>query len=160
MNPPGLLFSVPESPAWANDSSLERLSEALRSARRLCPDLPVLAIRWMHLKHPIHPIQEELLRGDEGATGRGSDGVAGSLRRMGLCILYAVYLCFLLLRLRFILRREMGLLSRQDFDLVGKSWSFGTDLPADGNDFYYGDLQRRLSDRGVRFLLLSSDVRG
>lgn len=151
-------------------ASIKRLAEALNEVRRRCPNLPVLAIPWMHARHPIHPVQQELMAEgymsqDAGETDRVPDVEgrrrAGSLvLRFGLCLLYAAYLTVRLVQLRLCRRREIAALKRQRFDLVAKTWGFGTDRTADARDFYYGDLQKRLEERGLKMLLLFGDPRG
>ncbi len=159
---------MPRVPSTA--TPIELLAEALAEVRSLCPDVPVLAIHWMHVKHPLHPVQEGLLANDPvvqtGAGGSAARTVSG-LRwaaalpvQVGRCLLYAIYLTLRLGQLRWHFRREIAELKSQAFDVVAKTWRFGSDRAADGADFYYGDLQRRLERRGVRMLLLCGDARG
>src|SRR3989338_606931 len=63
------------APAASPDRSptLEQLAQALETTFRFCPELPVLAIRWMHLKHPLHEVQERLLHGTETDDRRGAE---------------------------------------------------------------------------------------
>ena len=130
--------------------SLERLAEALAAVQRQCPELAVLAIPWMHLKHPVHPVQEALLRGE----GRGD----GRLRRLVASLLYAGYYWGRLLGVHLRMRHELAALKRQSFDFIAKSWSFGVGRSDREADFHYGDLQRRLGQRGVRVLLVYGNV--
>jgi hypothetical protein len=151
-------------------ASFEHLAGTLNAVRRLCPDLAVLAIQWMHPKHPIHPAQEKLMRGEGMITGGAAKGgwvrrwgnnlrAAGELLlHLGWCMVHATYLSLVLMRLRWYLRLEIDVLKRQRFDLIAKTWCFGADRATDDRDFYYGDLQRRLAERGVRMLLLCGDV--
>jgi hypothetical protein len=74
--------------------------------------------------------------------------------------LYAGYLSWRFMLLRILLRQEFAALTRQRFDLVAKTWCFGAQRPADGRDFYYGDLQQKLARRGIRMLLLCGDPMG
>ncbi len=145
--------------------SIERLAEALDTVHRLCPELPVRAIRWMYVKYPLHQIQEEVLREQsEGRLDLRGQLDAGArdtaMNRVGLCVLYALVLCGRLLWLRVILGRELAALRRERFDVVGRTCCFGTRRPAGDRDFYYGDLQHRLTGRSVRMLLLCTDVTG
>ena len=149
----------------------ERVAEALEKVKRHCPDLPVLAIHWMHLNHPMHPYLAEWMK-DVAGTGdnterparREGSGVWRTLVALpwqfGISLLYAGYLVIRLLRLRWCLRREIGSLKRQRFDVVAKTWRFGLDPISTGRDFYYGDLQQRLSERGLNLLLLGGDAKG
>ena len=131
-------------------AAVKRLGRALAEIQRKCPTLPVRAIHWMYAKHPIHPVQDEMLRQHEAGHAAGSP--VGSVRRPSaarligrylLCWCYAGYLTLRLLQVRWQLRRHAALLRRQSFDLVAKTWRFGPTQPRDGSDFYYGDLQRR-----------------
>jgi len=143
-------------------SDLERLNEALHTVRRLCPVLPVLAIPWMHPKHAIDPVHEQLM-GVQGASKGGvakREGMRGWALRIGWYMLYQLRFSLMLLRLRWRFRRQIGELRHQGFDLIAKTWCFGPGRPMDDHDFYYGDLQRRLADRGVRMLLLCGDASG
>lgn len=154
--------AVPEAP------SLERLSEVLADIRRRSPCLPVLAIRWMHLKHPLDPVQEQLI-GDNGTWSRQPaerrEGWRGWIdltlaRRIGYGLLYALHLSCRLMALRVALHGQLGSLRRQQFDLIAKTCCFGLGRPLGDRDFYYGDLQQRLAERGVRMLLLCGNVLG
>lgn len=154
-------------------AALERLEAALEIVRRQCPHVPVLAIRWMHLKHPMHRVQMLLLREHLGITGEcvePADHGAGArrlqrwirpllLRRMGQCVVYALVLSYRLLMLRLRLRRPMVSFLRRRFEVVIKTCCFGPVHHADGQDFYFGDLQHRLAQRGLQTLLLCGDVR-
>lgn len=147
------------------------VAEALYAVRRLCPSLAVLAIPWMHPKLPIHPVQDEIMRTLAG-EGRGCGTVTGRARRatnrlwaagrpllwFSRCALHAARQSLKLAGLHWKLRHEIGSIKRQRFDLIAKTWCFGTDRSADDRDFYYGDLQRRLAERGVRMLLLCGDA--
>ena len=154
----------------------ERLAKACRTVRRACPALPVTAIRWMHLKHPFHHVQEALLRGDgrlertqqtpdvhaadlgRWAVKRGSRTVL--VKRLGQSMVYALLLVWRLARLRARLRRDAAALQRRRFDVILKTCCFGPDRPLGDQDFYFGDLQQRLAQRRTQALLLCGDVRG
>lgn len=150
--------------------SFSRLAEALGTARRLSPGLPVLGIQWLHLMHPLHPVQEELLRiadrttKDPGTLARGGgwlkriSELAGLVWRQGRCVAYALYLTSVLGRLRWRMRKAVAQLRSQHFDVVAKTWCFG--VVSEERDFYYGDLQRRMAERGRRMLLLAGDGAG
>lgn len=141
----------------------EHLVESLHEALWKCSTLPVMATSWMHAKHPVHPVQKELMLEQVGASrnmyevGRLGGWVLGQVAR---CMRITANLTLSLLRLRWRFRREIGLLKRQPFDIVAKTWCFGPQHRVDNNDFYYGDLQRRLQSRGVRMLVLCGDPRG
>lgn len=143
----------------ASVTSLERLRRALETVLLRCPELPVLAIRWMHLKHPLHPVQEALLHDErERRAGPPGDHRLDLLRGIVRCTLYAAYLSCRLVRLRLLMRREREELRRQRFDVIAKTCCFGVDKSADDRDFYYGDLQARVAGRGFRMLLLCGDI--
>lgn len=118
----------------------------------------MLAIPWMHLKHPVHPVQQELL-------GRF---LAGKPKRRGLglahpamacaALFYALYFTFRLFQIRLRHASEVRSLRSRSFDLLAKTWRFESN--EDGEDFYYGDLQRRLSRGGTSMLLLYDYPRG
>ena len=129
---------------------LDSLYEAIQVVRGRCPEVPLLAVLWTRMKHPLHPVQLELL-----GPARPP---AGPLRRAAAwlrSLLYALFLtgCLLLLRARHSGARR-ALLS-QPFDLVAKSWQFEAGEGAK-EDFYFGDLQRRLREKGLRMLTLYS----
>jgi hypothetical protein len=132
--------------------SVQRLEKALAQIRRRFPDLAVQAIPWMDLKHPIHPVQMELAD-PKGRFPRG--GGAFLPVRFLRCLLTAGQLTLQLAFLQFRLRTILSDLKKKPFDLIAKTWAYpGTLLPG-WNDFYYGDLQRRLSGEGVSMLLLT-----
>lgn len=132
--------------------SLTRLAEALEDVRRFCPDLPVLAIRWMYLKHPLRPIQEALLRGETWRLRRGR------WQGMARCVLYALSLSGRLVRLRVMMRSHLATLRREPFGLIVKTCCLGAERSPHGRDFYYGDLQQRMTQRGVKTLFLCGDI--
>ena len=140
----------------ATSEALQRLADALATVRRLRPELPALAVRWMHLKHPLHPIQQDLLQ--EPGAGTAPWRRPGFFYRLAQCVVYAVYLMGRLGILQLAFRREIARLRNQPFDLIARTLCFGTGRPADGSDFYYGDLQHRLARRGRRLLLLCADA--
>lgn len=143
---------------------LQRLSAALGAVRRShCTCLPVLALVWMHQKHPIHSVQQRLMGWEEaGAAGTVAGGLhaqRGRLWHALECILYAVYLATVIVRLRWMLRREIQALKREGFAIVAKTWCFGAAKPAGDADFYYGNLQRRLAERRIPMALLCGDAK-
>jgi hypothetical protein len=153
-------------------NTLEDLAKALHKIRSESRSIPVLCIPWLHLKHPVHPVQELLLRGklpfDQKAGSVPSTWSARLARsieqspswglRVLLCIANALRLSWKLARLRFAFARDIAKLSGRTFTIVAKSWCFGPDpAPAAANDFYYGDMQKRLAARGVSMLLLCGD---
>ena len=64
-----------------------------------------------------------------------------------------------LLWVRWTLRKAIATVRRQPIEMIAKTWCFQPQPSTDGRDFYYGDLQQRLAQRGVRMLLLCGDVR-
>lgn len=149
---------------------LERLTSALGALRRQCPEVPILAIPWVHVKHPIHPVQHELMNGldepEEGSEDRGRAGLlagrletAVSIARVAAGFVYALSVSLRVLWLRWHLRRAMAALTRQRFDVVAEGWRFGSPPRAGESDFYYGTLQRQLRSRGVNLLMLWRDPR-
>lgn len=133
-----------------------RLAKALHAVRRLCPTVPVLAIQWLHLRHPIYVEQEALLRGD-GAIGRAHQplaGIGGAWWEMARCLGHAVGRSVVLLGFRWRLREAMRALRRQRFDVVAKTWCYEPHGATPDRDFYYGHLQESLAAQGVRMLLL------
>ena len=140
---------------------LERLAEALAVMRQGCHEVPVLALPWVHLKHPVHPVQETLLRAmDDSQPHERREGIGELIARLIAGVAHAIYVTARLAWLRLRLQSSMAALKRQPFDLVAETWRFGSIPTAGDPDFYYGDLQRRLSDRNVRLLLLWKDPRG
>ncbi len=139
---------MPQAP-----EEVERLAQALHRVRQRCPDLPLLAIRWMHVRHPLQETQERLLRGE------ARPGVA-LIRRLVQCVAYAVMASLQLAWTRWLVRRQLAALARRSFDVLAKTWCFSAEPPRDGRDFYYGDLQQRLAQRNVRMLLVCGDVSG
>ncbi len=142
--------------------TLERLGQALHEIRQRCPDLPLLAIRWMHIKHPLHETQERLLQREGHAAWQVAAwrGRLTRVRRLGQCVVYACLVSVRLARMRWLVRRQMAMLARRPFDVLARTWCFGTERPHDDRDFYYGDLQQRLAQRNVQMLLLCGDVSG
>lgn len=157
--------------------SLDSLSEAFQRLCELCPTVPLLSIPWLHLKHPIHPVQAELIR---SPLGDRSDPLQG--RHSGRCSAwgvrlqrvarlltaagYALYLACRIAQMRWAHRAALRSLSGEKFHLIAKSWRFeshggrGEGSSAEKQDFYYGDLQERLGRRGIRMLVLYGYPRG
>lgn len=147
--------------------ALARLSEALHAVVEMCPALPVVAIRWMRLKHPLHEVQEALLRKPDGGNGthlgrrmRWNRLALQGVWRLARCAMYAAYLSVHLARLRLLLWRQIGALRRQEFHVVARTVCFESSPARDRGDFYFGSLQERLAARGVRMLLLCGDGTG
>lgn len=154
----------------APTAAFERLESALEVVRRACPSLPVLAIRWMHVKHPLHVVQLRVLRDHLGISDETVDWPApgprlstrwirpARVRRIGQCLVYALYLSVRLTGLRLLMQHRVSTLTRRPFDLVIRTFCFGPARSADGRDFYFGDLQDRLVRQGVRTLMLCGDI--
>jgi len=154
-------------------STLDELATALNSIRNEFRAIPVLCIPWMHLKHPAHPVQEMLLRGEAAVNTKG-DMLPASLGariahrvahspslalRAAFCLANSVRLAFKLLLLRQAVRTSVARLLDQSFAIIAKTWCFGpSPSPATESDFYYGDLQKRLQTHGVKMLLLCGDA--
>lgn len=132
--------------------SIRKLDAVLTDIRRRFPDPAVQAIPWMELKHPIHPVQMELAE-QKGQPPFG--GWAFLPARFLRCLLTAVHMTLQLAFLRFRLRKTLSELKKEPFDLIAKTWAYAENLLPGWNDFYYGDLQRRLGGEGVRMLLLT-----
>ncbi|MBI3320083.1 MAG: hypothetical protein HYZ89_05810 [Candidatus Omnitrophica bacterium] len=153
-------------------AAFERLERALEVVRRQCPSLPVLAIRWMHVKHPLHAVQLRFLQDHLGirdetvdwpapGTGRVTGWIRPLLvRRIGQCLIYALYLSGRLARLRLLMSRHLPVLTRRSFDVLIKTFCFGPARPDGGRDFYFGNLQDRLVQQGVRTLVLCGNIQG
>lgn len=150
--------------------ALELLAESLSRIARLCPEAPLLAIPWMHLKHPIHSVQQAFLMHSTPQEGRACPPADRwrAARNLPLRCMFAavgslVYSIYFTLRLVQIRLNHHGVrqaLQRRRFDLVAKTWrfessqGFGDTEKGTREDFYYGDLQQRLKGKGVSMLLL------
>ena len=135
--------------------SLEQLAEALATVQRRCPELAVLAIPWLHLKHPLQPVQELLVRG-----GSVPVGALVFARRRIESVLYAGYCWGRLVLLRCLMRRELAALVRRSFDIIAKTWVPGVPGGAREDDFYFGTLQQRLAQRNIRMLFICGNTYG
>jgi hypothetical protein len=145
-------------PAAVKDRSLRQLHGVFAAIRRLCPDLPVLAIAWMHIKHPLHPVQKNLLE-SQSEPRRSIYGTFWTLTiAASRCIAYGLYLGFRIAQAKRMLRSEIETLRSQRFDVVLKTWGFSTELAAKSSDFYYGDLQQKFSDQGMRAIALCGNA--
>lgn len=145
-------------PSSTDRLTLRRLAQTLQTVRRRCAGLPVLAIRWMHVKHPLHEVQEAFLRGTTEALQAQQAGNVQWVRQCMRCLLFGGLVSIRLVGLRLVMRRSLARLRRQSFDLIARTCCFGTDRAADGRDFYYGDLQQRFARRGIRMLVLCGDA--
>lgn len=65
---------------------------------------------------------------------------------------------FRIVWLRIRCKEALSQLQHQTFDVVAKTWVFGARKEVEENDFYYGDLQKRLQDNGTSVLLLCGNV--
>ena len=98
------------------------------------------------------------MREEIGVKERGVKGWV--IWQVGRYVVHTARLIWAMVRMRWSLRREIRALKGERFDVVVKTWCFGAERSAEDRDFYYGDLQRRLADRGVRMLLLCGDASG
>ena len=146
---------------------LDRLDRTLARLGRLCPELPLLAIQWMTVKHPLLPLHESWLQQTRSRSRHErSQAFTEGIRWLivlcaqgGKCFVHAIFLSVLLAWLRWRLRYALATLARQRFDLVAKSWSVDPTRLPEAGDFYFGDLQRRLAHRHYAMLLLCGDAR-
>ena len=77
------------------EMNLDSLYEAIQIVRKRCPEIPLLAVLWMRMKHPLHPVQRELLgpsRRPAGLFRRAATGL--------FSLFYALTLTACLLRVR------------------------------------------------------------
>jgi len=111
---------------------LERLADALEAVVRECPTLPVVAIRWMYVKHPLHEVQRRLLH--EHGEQRGGLRLLRRLLQSAAC---AVFLSCRLLGLRLLLRRPMAAMTRERFDLIAKTCCFWSGQSIQGSGFLF-----------------------
>lgn len=147
---------------------LDRLDRTLAHLGRLCPELPLLGIQWMAVKHPLLPLHESWLQQTRSRLRHErSQTFTERIRWLFIlctqgakCFIYAISLSVLLAWLRWHLRHSLAILVRQRFDLVAKSWGVDSTRPPEAGDFYFGDLQRRLANRQHSMLLLCGDVGG
>ncbi len=151
----------PTQAQMERETALRHLAGALAEVLELVPDLPVIAIQWMHVKHPLQEVQETLVREHtREATASDRQGQIGWIGRMARCLVYAGYLSFHLIRLRVLIGQTVRQLQRQTFDIVTRTVCFDVHPPADGSDFYFGTLPQRLADQGMRTLLLCGNGTG
>ena len=134
--------------------SREDLADCIDEVKAFCPSPALDAVPWMNLKHPIDPVQDELIRA-EGKAAAEHPFLAW-LRAVG-GYLYAFWVSFQLIRIRLAFRSVLKEMRERSYDVIAKSWHFSGREKQQG-DFYYGDLQARLLQRGVRMLLLSSNA--
>ncbi len=140
-------------------SHLEQLAKAAAAVRDHCPSPSVWAIPWMNFKHPTHPTQKRLLQtvGRQEHSPLTILGLAGGAIATGLyALLFTARLGWLRLRWYRQTRAWEGI----TYELIGKTWCFDPPPSHQFNDFYFGDLLRRLGERGVRTLLIWGDSRG
>ncbi len=135
------------------------LHEAMERLRRQVPDPALEAIPWMHLKHPIHPVQKALLQDASGWERKGGGNFSWLLRAL-LSLLYAGYFTLRLVQMRLRFRRVLNRLIAQPFDGIVKSWRFHPDRTASTRDFYFGDFGERLGEQGSRVLFLFGNPSG
>jgi len=151
---------------------LIQLTAVLNDLRAKFPVVCVLCIPWISTKHPLHPVQEELLTGKPSPT-RLSDTEAHThwlmpvvhalmesrslILRASLCAGNSIRLTIKLFQLKRIFQRELDRVKAAQFAVIAKTWCFGPERKSD-DDFYYGDLQLRLASNDVSMLLLCGDA--
>lgn len=139
---------------------LDLLSNALYAVQRLCPGIPVLSIYWIHAQHPVYPIQEKMFQPPDSMPFLKKCLAAFfTSQRLAVCAYRSMRLGFRLARMRWLLRRDLAALRRERFDVVAKTWVFEPRVSPECRDFYYGDVQKRLMERGCRMLLICGDTR-
>ncbi len=152
---------------------LAELADALNRIRQTFPSVPVLCIPWIHLKHPLHPVQQEFLglqssgntladvEQQQGWIWRLARKISASdswLLRALLCITNGVRLSIKVGFLKLEFRDPIKTLQLARFDMVAKTWCFGPARRSNETDFYYGDLPERLARASIRLLLLCGDA--
>lgn len=134
---------------------VKRLEEVLSGIRARYPELAVQAIPWIRFKHPIHPTQMELAEGEEPRPRTTWGEWAFLPFRFLRCLFTAFHMTLQLAFLQYRLRSALTYFKKKRFELVAKTWAYPETLVPGQKDFYYGDLQLRLSEEGVRSLLLT-----
>ena len=139
--------------------SREDLANCMDEIRAYCSSPVLDAVPWMNLKHPIHSVQEELIRPVSPQERAVAEPPVWALIRAAAGGLYAFRVMVELIRVRLVFRSQLRELRTRSYEIIAKSWHFGK-KDSNGRDFYYGDLQTRLRERGVRMLLLTGDAQG
>ncbi len=139
--------------------SREELADCVEEARAFCSSPALDAVPWMNLKHPVHPVQDELIRPESPGDPAVAGNPAGAAARAAWGCLYALWFALQLIRIRAAFRHVFKELKGRSYDVIAKSWHF-SGRGVQEVDFYYGDLQARLLRRGVRMLLLTGDAQG
>ena len=142
------------------DDPLRQLWLAIQTVKRRCPELALWPVVWLQMKHPVHPVQAELLRESQPMPGLRLRDEFRRLSSFCVCLLYGVYYSLRLIPMKCGLRQISARLARSPVDLVIKSWCFEVGLIPGERDFYYGDLQRQMERRGVSTLMLSGNPSG
>lgn len=149
------LFERMEQTTW--EERFRLLTEAIYNVRQSCCNVAVLAIFWLHPKHPVHFRQRELMKG-KIVQKKWFFSLGKAIFCAVDCFLYAVWLSLRLLWLRWNLRREIRHLKQQPFQVVAKTWCFDNKKPENNLDFYYGNFQHQLLQKEVKMLLLCGDA--
>lgn len=138
-----------------------------------CGMFPILAVHWIHVQHPVFPVQRTILADIERDRNEFGERTPPLTRRIcdwltvlpeaakqfRIALFESVLLSSRIARLIRRIHPAWMLLAREKFHVVCKTWRFGADPPVGPDDFYFGDFQRRLAERGVRVLMLGDDLR-
>ena len=147
----------------------KKIALALQALQKKCCSIPVLAIYWIQMQHPVFPVQKEILKKWDmlvnGTPSKNffSEGmevfgiIYDSVLNVARCLKYICIRMPQVVWLRWKKRHEIREISQMSFDVVIKSWSFGTQRLEGDSDFYFGDLQYRLKRQNVNALLLCGD---
>lgn len=128
------------------------LAAWLYEAQRRVRSIAFLGVHWTQVQYPIYPVQERLMGRDAAVPS-----LLQRIRTAGAGFKTALGLCCTVLWLRRRYRNVWTRIRAAGVDVVLRSFGRGENAEPPGYDFYYGDLQKRLRQAGVRALLLVGD---
>lgn len=131
--------------------TLKELAASCTDLKGRYPYLAFWGIAWLHFTNARHPVQKALLKGEKKYV------LWELILRMGWLTLAGLHVAALISFWKGWYRKEWRRHQGERFDLVGKSWGF-PDGKLNSHDFYWGDLQSKLSSQGFKMLLLCGNV--
>lgn len=141
-------------------SAFSDLAGAMYALRRRCPSLTLLATSTVHPRHVVPAEHFELMRAMAVADGRVEiqDSVSAFAKQFILSVLVAAWDTCTILALKLSFSSKLRKVRQAPVSVAMKTWCFGPGSVNSDADFYFGDLHKRLPQRGVNCLLICGNV--
>ncbi len=132
-------------------------AQVLHELRQQCPGLAILGSSLTHLRHSIPEDQAVLFQKLAKNSSVSVPAFSALAKKSLLLLLAAFYETGVLITLKLRWGKSIRQALSQPYDLVLKTWCPNLESIDKPTDFYFGDLERQLTQRQLKVLLLAGN---